>query len=280
MGLARMAVCIDFRDMMTVLQYTPIRIGLILLLLLSAPVAEPVLAQALDTEQEKEYRICMQMTRVDPSAAFERALGMQDLGGGVPARHCAAVALMHLGQYEEAAKRFEAMAGMMPDDAPADIVSDILAHAGIAWMEAGNLDRAHSVQTAALDLTPNSPVILVDRSMVLAQGGHYWEAIDDLNRALELNNTDPAAFAMRASAYRYVEANELAMDDVERALRLDPDHPEALLERGILHRIAGNSEAARRDWLRLITLHDGRPAAEDARRNLELLDVEKPVVTE
>lgn len=226
-----------------------------------------------ETIQEQEYRACMQLTRIDPEDAFERALGWQDMGGGMPARHCEAVALMMLEHYDEAATRFEDIARQMPDDAPPDIVSDILAHAGIAWMEAGDLDRAVSVQTAALELTPDMPMILVDRSLVLAQQNRYWEAIDDLNRALELDPYDPSALAMRASAYRYVEANDLAMDDANRALELDPEHPEALLERGILHRLAENKEAARQDWLKLIDYHDGRPAAEDARRNLELLDV-------
>jgi len=66
------------------------------------------------------------------------------------------------------------------------------------------------------------------------------------------------------------------MDDANRALSRDPDNAEALLERGILYRLAGNLDAARQDWVHLIAKHDGRPAAEDARRNLELLDVKNP----
>ena len=170
----------------------------------------PSLAQGIVTEKQQDYRACMQLTRIDPSAAFERALSMLDMGGGIPARHCAAAALMMLGNYAEAAQRFEEIARMMPDDASADTVASILAHAGIAWMEAEDLDRAYTAQTAALDLSR------------------------------------------------------------------DPDNAEALLERGILYRLAGNLDAARQDWVHLIAKHDGRPAAEDARRNLELLDVKNP----
>lgn len=249
--------------------------------LLSALVATSVLmpprpaaAQEPMTEQERLYRGCMQLTRTDPDAAFEEALRWQDMGGGTPAQHCAAVALSILGHHGEAATRFEALAAEMPDDAPAEAVADILAHAGLSWMQAGDLDRAYAVQSAALELKPDMPTILVDRALVLAQQDSFWEAIDDLNRALELDPEDPAAYTLRASAYRFLEVNDLAMTDAERALALDPEYPEALLERGILHRLAGNLEAARRDWLRLIALHDGRPAAEDARRNLELLDVD------
>lgn len=238
--------------------------------------ATAVPAQSLGTVEEQRYQSCMQMTRIDPNQAFEEALGWQDSGGGIPARHCAAVALMLLGHYPQAAERFESLAAAMPDDAPSDIVSDVLAHAGIAWMEAGDLDRAYAVQSAALELSPRLPTIRIDRALVLAQQNRFWEAIDDLNKALEVGPPDPTALAMRASAYRFVDAMDLAMEDAQAAVALDPEHPEALLERGILYRLAGDKEAARRDWLKLIELHDGRPAAEDARRNLELLDVAPP----
>jgi tetratricopeptide (TPR) repeat protein len=214
--------------------------------------AMPSHAQEILPERQKDYKACMQLTRVDPSAAFERALSLQDMGGGIPARHCAAVALMMLGDYGEAAKRFEEIARMMPDDASADTVASILAHAGIAWMEADDLDRAYAAQSAALELNPTSAPILIDRAMVLAARKNYWDAIDDLNKAIEINPDDPVAYVYRASAYRFVEANDLAMDDANRALSRDPDNAEALLERGILYRLAGNLDAARKDWVHLI----------------------------
>lgn len=259
-----------FRAMNQITQYAS-RTTLVMLLALTGIPA--TLAQTPTTPQEIEYHSCMQMTRLDPETAFEQALQWQDAGGGIPARHCAAAALMMLEHYLEAAERFEALARDMPDDAPPEIVSDILAHAGIAWTEAGDLEHAYAVQTAALALYAGDPAILLDRAFVLYQLDRFWDCIDDLNAALELDPYDPAALAMRASAYRFVQANELAMDDAQRALEIDPNNAEALLERGILHRLAGNNDAARQDWLRLIELHDGRPAADNARRNLELLDV-------
>ena len=63
------------------------------------------------------------------------------------------------------------------------------------------------------------------------------------------------------------------MEDAERALQLDPDNLEGLLERGILHRLTGDDDAARRDWLRVVTLAEESPAADDARANLERLDL-------
>jgi tetratricopeptide (TPR) repeat protein len=235
--------------------------------------AGPASAQDPQTLQQIEYEACMRLTRTDPEEAFERSLAWQDMGGGLPARHCGAVALMLLGHHAEAASRFEEAARQMPDDAPPEAVADMMAHAGIAWMEAGETARALDAQTAALALFPDAPEILVDRALVLGQEKRYWEAIDDLNAALAIFPDDPAALSMRASAYRYVDVPDLAMEDATRALEIDSTHPEALLERGILHRLAGNPDAARQDWITLIEYHDGRPAADHARRNLELLDV-------
>lgn len=233
----------------------------------------PAFAQSVVTIEQQEYTGCMQQTRIDPDAAFERALQWQDIGGGLPAKHCAATALMALEHFEQAAQRFEEMARLMPSDATDGLVADVLAHAGIAWFEAGDLDQAFAMQSAALELTPDAAPILVDRAMVLAQLNQFKEAISDLNRAIEAAPDDPVPFSMRASAFRFLGSNDLALADAERAMQLDPSHPEALLERGILRRLTGDIEGARADWLRLIELHDGRPAAESARRNLEKLDV-------
>lgn len=230
-------------------------------------------AQVVETIEQQEYTGCMQQTRIDPDGAFERALQWQDIGGGLPAKHCAATALMALGQFEQAAIRFEEMAKLMPDDASDELVADILAHAGIAWFEADDLDQAYAMQSAALELAPNASMILVDRAMVLAQLNQFKEAITDLNKAIEIDPDDPVPYTMRASAFRFLGDNNQALSDAEQAMKIDPSNPEALLERGIIRRLLGDNDGARADWVRLIELHDGRPAAESARRNIEKLDV-------
>lgn len=234
---------------------------------------EPAAAQSLDELAQREYRACITHISIDPNQAFEKALAWQDLGGGAPAQHCAAAALIALGHHREAATRLEALATNMPDDTPEGVVAGVLAHAGIAWLDAGDAERAYAVQTSALLLSPRNPDILGDRAMTLAQQNRYWEAVDDLTRALETEPGRVDLMVLRASAYRFIDADDLALEDLERALQIDPENPEALLERGIQRRLAGDKDGARKDWLDLIRLHDGRPAAEMARRNIEKLDL-------
>lgn len=228
-----------------------------------------------DFLQEKAYKSCLASAGHDPEAAFGHASSWFDMGGGPPAKHCMGVALLQMGKPKDAAEIFEDLAKHLPDDTPKLVAAEVLAHAGIAWMEADDPDKAYAAQTAALKLAPGNPDILTDRAMTLESRGHLWEAIDDLNAAHEAKPGDAMILIYRASAYRQLEVYDLALEDANQALKLHPDEPEGLLERGIIYRMQGKKEEARKDWLRLIELHDGRPAAEDAKRNLELLDMKE-----
>ena len=101
----------------------------------------------------------------------------------------------------------------------------------------------------------------------------YFEAIDDLNRALDLSPRRIDALLVRASTYRYLGQLDLARDDVERALAIDPEHPDALLEHGVIARAAGDKNAARQDFLTVLKLTSEGPAGDAARLNLEAMDV-------
>jgi len=179
--------------------------------------------------------------------------------------------LFSLGQYSEAAERFDKLAQTLSDKPV--VRAKLLAQSGQAWHQAGKIDLAFTMHSAALELAPRAPEIRVDRATVLAERGQYWKAIDDLNIALEVDRNLVDALVLRASAYRYVEVLDLAYQDVGRALELSPRYPGALLERGIIFRLQGRNEDARQDWVSLIRDYEGTPAADAAKRNLEKLDV-------
>ncbi len=237
---------------------------------LAAMVAGPPTDAAAQPIGGGDYETCMRRARTDPDRGLAAALAWRDRGGGDAARHCAAVALIGLGRHVQAAARLEALAG---DIKSAGDRAAILAQAGAAWFQAGDYARAHAAQSAALALSPSDPEILIDRAMTLAGAKNYWEAIDDLNRVVAADRENFNALILRASAYRYVDALELAHEDAAAAFRLAPSRPEILLEYGIVLRLSGDRNSARRHWLTLIRLHDGIPAADTARRNLELLDL-------
>jgi len=240
-------------------------------LLVAAAPKSPVIQIGPPSQQ---YDACLAQTRHDPKAALKTAQIWREAGGGFPAEHCAAIALIELKQYPEAAQRLEALAGAMMTE-PAELRGDALDQAGQAWLLADQPDRAKAAFDAALGFEPRQPAFMIDRAEALAGAGHYWQAIDDLNRALEIDPNSVDALVFRASAYRHVggtDGLELAQADAERALKLAPDSVPGLLERGNIRRLRGDAVGAKADWRRVIALAPRSQAARYAQYNLAHID--------
>ncbi len=222
-------------------------------------------------EPAEAYKFCLDMARAYPEQGVEFAGKWVGLSGGEPAKHCQAVALLGMREFKEAASRLEELAEASKKEN--SIRAGLLAQAGQAWLLGGETERAYGAQTAALKLVPRDAQILMDRAQTLAEAKNYWQAIDDLNLAIEVEPKNADAFAFRASAYRMVDADDLAAEDSTHALLLDPVNLSALLERGNLHRMKGRNDSARQDWLKILELAPDSDTANAARANIEKLDV-------
>jgi tetratricopeptide (TPR) repeat protein len=217
------------------------------------------------------YADCMGKVDVNPKEAFDLADGWAAMGGGEPAKHCAAAALLKLGLASDAAERLEALAKSSAQED--DVRAHMLDQAGQAWATAKQWDRANAAQSAALDLAPDAVDLWVSRARTRAQALNYGLAVDDLNQALKRAPNNVEALVLRGSAYRFLDAHDLALADLDRAVKLDPADPSARLERGILHRLMKQPDLARTDWREaLLSAPDDAPIVEDIRRNIELLE--------
>lgn len=223
-------------------------------------------------QQEAMYDACLNQARAEPKAAYEAALDWYKAGGGLPARHCAAVALLGLDAYEEAATRLEKLAGEVPDSR-IDLRLGLIAQAAQGWMMAGRAERSAQLLSLVIKIHPDDPQLRADRAVAWLSLSDYWAAIDDLDIALQNTPKDVELLLYRASAYRYLGVPDLARDDVSRALAVDPNAPGAWLERGILDQMAGDKAAARRDWIKVLELAPDGPAGDAARARLEAMDV-------
>jgi len=227
-------------------------------------------ARALDNEAQ--YQACMSLLDRDPSGALDSALEWEKQGGGDAARHCKALAMIRTGQVEDGALELERVAEAMPQ-VKAPLAAELFAQAGQAWVKAGNPQRALYAQNQGLKLNPKDVALLVDRALTYGASGMYFEALDDLNVAVDLQPDDPDVYAMRAAAYRQLDSPDLAEENINQALKLSSSHPGALLERGYLRRAKGDLEGARTDWLTVIQVMPGTDIASEAQRNIEKLDV-------
>jgi tetratricopeptide (TPR) repeat protein len=230
--------------------------------------APPV--RALDNQAQ--YEACMTLLERDPGGALDSAVAWERQGGGDAARHCKALALIRTGEVEDGALELERVAEAMPQ-AKAALAAELFAQAGQAWIKAGNPQRALYAQNQGLKLNPSDVELLVDRALTFGVSGMYFEALDDLNAAVDLAPDNPDVYAMRAAAYRQLESPDLAEENVAQALKLSPSHPAALLERGYLRRDKGDLAGARTDWLTVIQVLPGTDIAGEAQRNIEKLDI-------
>ena len=193
---------------------------------------------------------------------------MAGQGGGHPAEHCFAVALIGLRQYKEAAGRLEAL-GQSMVRAPESLRAEVFDQAWQAWMLAGDPARAYEAAGLALRLRPDDPDLLLDRAEAAGAAGWYDKAAADLDRVLEADPSRVEALIYRAAANRALDRLDPALDDITQALKLAPDSVPALLERGNIRALRGDAEGARLDWERVTAASPGSPAAVAAKKNLE-----------
>lgn len=215
----------------------------------------------------QRYDLCLQTAHSNPQKAYDDAESWADLGGGFPAQHCAAIALIGLKKYPEAATQLEALANAMMQAGP-DMRGAALEQAGQAWLLASRPNEAKAAFDSALAFKPKDPELLIDRAEAFALGGKFFDAIDDLNTVLDATPNRVDALVYRASAYRQLGSLDLALDDAERALRLDPDSVPGLLERGDIRRLKNDDAGAKADWQRVVRLAPGSPEAASAQDNL------------
>jgi tetratricopeptide (TPR) repeat protein len=221
------------------------------------------------------YDRCLKLAKQNPGAAQSLAQTWHERGGAHPADHCAAVALVGLKRYKEAATRLEALAQAMTT-APAGLRAEVFDQAGQAWLLAGDPVRAYAAAGQALVLQPNDPELLLDRAEAAAAAGYYDNAVGDLDHVLKANPNRIEALIYRASAYRALKRLDPALADAEKALAQAPNSVPALLERGNIRRLNGDLAGARADWERIGQLAPGTQADMAARANLEHLDRKDP----
>jgi tetratricopeptide (TPR) repeat protein len=231
----------------------------------------PALAAEIDHEQE--YAACMQLARERPEEAYKAGLAWHKLGGGFAARHCVAVALLELRQYDEAAARLERLA-MDLGTARTSLLAEILMQAGQAWSLAGRAEKALTLQNNLLEIAPGDPELWLDRAVSLMDLERYEQALSDLDEAIRLDPDLVEARTYRAVALRQLDRLDEAWAEVETVLAILPYQSDTLLERGILRQYQGDLDGARTDWLLVIQNDPDSRAAAAARARIEEMDVQ------
>lgn len=222
--------------------------------------------------QDAAYQDCLALVRRNPEEGFAQAQLWQGTGGGLPARHCAALALVELRHFGDAADRLEQLLPLAETQAPHLTVA-LLNQAANAWLLADQPQRAKQLLDIALKAAPDTPDLLIDRALSLAALNDYAAAKRDLDVALRVDPAREDALALRAAARRQTGDMTGALEDAETALAIQPRLPEALLERGILRLNKGDKRGAREDLIQVRLIAPDTPAAISAGQYIEQMDV-------
>lgn len=246
--------------------------------MLVATAAPAVAASPLDDATlpgQTRYDRCLFLAQTKPQQAYRDARAWERGGGGAPARHCIAVALVGIRHYSKAAGMLDALArdGKLGNKADRAALYD---QAGNAWLLALRAKAADASFTAALKLTPGDPDLLTDRARARAMAKNWSGADADLTAALKRRPDQPDLLVLRASALRALGKPKAARADVDKALKLKPNYDEALLERGTLRLDAGDKAGAESDWRDVIRVSPHSAAAAAAKRRIGELAASAP----
>jgi tetratricopeptide (TPR) repeat protein len=233
--------------------------------------AGPVVA----AETVGSYAACIGIIDTNPALAFDTALDWRDRGGGLPAEHCAALALISLDEAAEAASRLGNLAARS-DAGDAPERAKLLTEAGNAWLLASQWENADTAFSAALKLTPRDPELWTDRARARAARQNWTDAEKDLTNAITFEKARPETYVLRASA-RAAQGDKMGYKtDIDAALAIDPTFPEALVERGSIRLEAGDKAGARADWLQVLVRAPDSRAGDAVRTRIEMLEIPNP----
>ncbi len=214
----------------------------------------------------------------------------------IEARHLLALALSALGESDEAAAAFEAVAAVHPRK---DV---ILINLGNHWRRGGRLDAAVDAYERAVGAAPASVQALAALGSVRAMQGHPQRAADAFEAVLNLDPGNsaalnglgnleaakgrhagaagffakaidaapqsPAAYVNRGASLRQLGRLDEALSDHDRAVALAPGLAEAAFQRAATLRVGGRFDEAAASYRSALGL---APARTDIHREYAAL---------
>ncbi|MBD2290365.1 tetratricopeptide repeat protein [Microcystis wesenbergii FACHB-1317] len=128
-------------------------------------------------------------------------------------------------------------------------------------------DEGLAAITQAIDLAPRA-VWYGNRGNLYRDQQKYKLALDDYNKAIELNPNHAGAYYNRALLYSDQKKYDLALSDYDKAIEINPNYAEAYVNRGVLYRLQEKYELALADYDKAIELNRNDAVAYYNRGNL------------
>lgn len=218
-------------------------------LLLLALVATPALAAPMASDKSR-YEACLAMARGTPERGIESAQAWRIEGGGVPARHCLAIAQFGVRDYAASLTSFEAAANASAAARDGQAVSLWAQGADAALLAAKPAVALRFLDEALKgDLSPKAAATLrVTRAEALVDLKRPTEAMADLDTATTLDPGVRDGWLLKATLARRNGDLKTAESAILKAAESDPGSAEVQLEAGNIASAQGNATLARAAW--------------------------------
>ncbi|CAO5021163.1 UDP-N-acetylglucosamine--peptide N-acetylglucosaminyltransferase SPINDLY [Microcystis aeruginosa] len=234
--------------------------------------------------------------------AFDEAIKQNDPDNVYLAWYGKGVALGNLDKAQPAMEAFQQAINTLPKGEDLkNFHSSILQRQSVVYRYLENYEQALTVINQAISLVPNNPNSYNEKYAVLSRLKRYDEglvaitqaialapragwyvnrgilyrrqqkyklALDDYNKAIELNPNFAMAYNNRGNIYSDQKKYDLALSDYDKAIEINPNYAEAYVNRGVLYRLQEKYELALADYDKAIELNPNDAVAYYNRGNL------------
>lgn len=216
---------------------------------------------------------CATLAEQNPEAAVAEGARWLLENGGADAEQCLALGYVRSGEWQQAVEAFDRAAESLPaGDTRRSALLAQAANAALAGGDAAGAKARFDTLLAMPGLAPSEHgEALLDRARALVVLGDSAAAQADLMAAQELAPNDPMVWLFSATLARRQGQVDDAGVLIDRALELDQHDPAILLEAGNIAIQLNAFDVAREAWTRAVRGDADGPAGQAAQRNLDRL---------
>jgi len=136
-----------------------------------------------------------------------------------------------------------------------DFIAGNYNNRGNAYAKSNKHEKAIEDYNKAIELNPDDATAYNNRGNTYAKSNKHEKAIEDYNKAIELNPDYATAYNNRGAAYAKSNKHEKAIEDYNKAIELNPDDATAYNNRGAAYAKSNKHEKAIEDYNKAIELN-------------------------
>ncbi len=150
---------------------------------------------------------------------------------------------------------------------------NVLHHYGIynnrgnSYGDLGQHERAIEDYDKAIEINPEYAAAYYNRGNSYGDLGQHERAIEDYDKAIEINPEYAAAYSNRGNSYGDLGQHERAIEDYDKAIEINPEYADAYSNRGNRYGDLGQHERAIEDYDKAIEINPEYAAAYSNRGN-------------